>query len=235
MESFLVIAVFSGIIVCVISVLVLIEKYWCNRRREAILPRATQLGFTELPSANFDIKKNYSPFLVLRSAHLINDFVIHRGLDREKQQHVFDIELHSGRGQCEKMTLCVIRLPNLNLPKFMIKGRDKIRFTMRFLHDINRSIQTLLSHYRPIGLAFSKKFQRHYKVLTPEDRHGLQGVFNPELIQLFENHIGWQVEGMGDWLLFYRRGILVRPSLFEKFVTECQELAEGFYKTANQY
>jgi len=39
---------------------------------------------------------------------------------------------------------------------------------------------------------------------------------------------------MGEWLLFYRRSTLVKPSKFKDFVTESMTIADAFFKAAKQ-
>jgi hypothetical protein len=234
METVLIIAAFVIVIVVLVFILVQIEKFWSKRRCKAILPRAVDLGFTKTVAEGFSIKEHYPPFIALTPAYLTSDFIIQRQLDGEKQQHIFNIELRSGQGQCEKITFCLIHLPGINLPTFLIKGQDKMRFTMRLIHDVSRSAQTFIYHYHPVPVSTSETFQKHYQLLAPEGRDDFQKIFKPELIQLFETHPEWQVEGMGEWLLFYRRGTLVKPSKFKDFVTESMTIADAFFKAAKQ-
>ena len=228
METLLVIAV-----VILLGVIIVLVKFWTNRRRKNLVLRASLLGFTELPSKDFNIKNTYPSFLLLQRAHLIHDLILQRKLNRELLQHVFNIELRGGN-EHEKITLSLFRLPGLQLPKFMIKGRDKIRFTTRILHDVGRFTQSLLHHYHVLPIKLSKDFQKQYELLAPAESHGLERLFTSELIQLFEKHPGWQVEGMEDWLLLYHRATMIKPTQFSNFVTESQTLAEAFFKSGKR-
>lgn len=233
MDIFLSIVAVIGVLLGLIIVLFRIEKFWKNRRRKTLLPQALQFGFTELPSKDFNIRTNYPSFLLLQRAHLNHDLILQRKLGRGLLQHVFDVDLRGGN-QHEQITLCLVRFPDLQLPKFMIRGRDKIRFTMRIIHDVGRFTQSYLNHYHALPIKLSEDFQKQYELLAPNDSHGLERIFTSELIQLFEEYAGWQVEGMEDWILLYRRGIMVKPSQFSNFVSESQTLAEGFFRAGSR-
>ena len=227
METLMLTAAFVLILVVVISAFVMAEKFIGKRRRQGIIPLAMRMGFRETSAGDFNIKESYPHFLALSTAHLLYDYVIQRQLDGGMQQHIFDIELRSGNGQSEKISLSLIHIPGINLPTFLIKGRDKVRFTMRLIHDVSRAAQSMIFQYHPVEIS-SEKFRQHYQLMAPDSSYGFDKLFTPELIQSFEQHPNWQVEGMGDWLLFYRRGTLVKPSEFKQFTNDCLALADGF-------
>jgi len=233
METFIATAAFVLILIVVISTLVMAEKLIRKRRKQGIMPLATAMGFTEISAEDINIKQSYPHFLALSTAHLLYDYIIQRQLEDGIQQHIFDIELRSGNGQSEKISLSLIHIPKINLPTFLIKGRDKVRFTMRLIHDVSRAAQSMLFQYHPVEIQ-SEMFQQHYQLMAPDSSYGFGKLFTPELMQQFEKHPSWQVEGMGDWLLFYQRGTLIKTSEFKNFTNDCMTLANGFRQSMLQ-
>ncbi|NWF37135.1 hypothetical protein [Mariprofundus sp. KV] len=227
METFLITAAFVALLIMVISVLVMIETFTSKRRRQSIIPLARAMGFSEVSPEGFDIKAAYPHFLALSTAHLIHDFIIERQLEHGIQQHIFDIELRSGNGQSEKISLCLIHLPGINLPTFLIKGRDKVRFTMRLIHDVGRAAQSLIFQYHPVTIQ-SEAFAKQYQLMAPDSSYGFEHLFTPELVQKITDRPNWQMEGMGDWLLFYQRGTVVKARQFNSFTNDCMALADAF-------
>jgi len=227
METFLMTAAFVVLVIVLISALVMAEKLLSKRRRQSMIPLAKEMGFSEISPDGFNIKEAYPHFLALSTAHLIHDFIIQRQLEGGIQQHIFDIELRSGNGQSEKISLCLICLPGINLPTFLVKGKDKVRFTTRLIHDVGRAAQSLIFQYHPVAIQ-SEAFEKYYQLTAPDSSYGFEHLFTPELIRKFINHPKWQMEGMGDWLLLYQRGTIIKPSRFEAFVNDCMDLANGF-------
>lgn len=227
METFLFTAAFVALLVVVISVIVMIEKFNSKRRKQSIIPLAQEMGFTEINPEDFNIKERYPHFLALATAHLSHNFILQRQLESGLQQHIFDIELRSGNGQSEKISLCLIHLPGINLPTFLIKGRDKVRFTMRLIHDVGRATQSLIFQYHPVAIQ-SEAFAKHYQLMAPDSSYGFEYLFTPELVDKITCIPNWQMEGMGDWLLFYQRGTMVKASQFNSFANDCMAIAEAF-------
>lgn len=233
METFIATAAFVLILIAVISALVMAEKFINTRRKQAIIPQAKAMGFTEISAEDTSLKQGYPHFLALSTARLLYDYIVQRQLEGGIQQHILDIELRSGNGQSEKISLSLIHIPRINLPTFLIKGRDKVRFTMRLIHDVSRAAQSTLFQYHPVEIQ-SEIFQQHYRLMAPDSSYGFEKLFTPELIKQFEKHPNWQVEGMGDWLLFYQRGTLVKTSEFRNFSNDCMTLADGFRQSMLQ-
>ncbi|MES9873482.1 MAG: hypothetical protein ABW146_10240 [Candidatus Sedimenticola sp. 6PFRAG7] len=233
MDALIFIAIFAGGIIGLVAILFLIANYLSNRRIGAIITQGTLLGFSALPVKGFNPRSLAPSLLLLERTRVMDNLLLQRVTGGgEQSQYIFDIELRGGEAQHEKMTVCLQQLKELQIPPFMLKGRDKTRFTTRFLHDLTRMTQSWLHHYRPVQIDAPDDFNNHYELLAPAGGREIKRHFTTRLLRLLETHPGWQMEGAGEWLFLYRRGELVKAHQLVGFVTECQVLGQGFLKNS---
>ncbi|MET0106080.1 MAG: hypothetical protein ABW072_13200 [Sedimenticola sp.] len=229
MDELIFIAIFCGAIVLVVILLYLVSSLLERRRQAELVSRAALLGFKAVQPEEFRPREMFPELLLLKQAHPTNDLLLKREASgRQPSQYIFDMELHGGQGQSESMTVFLLHAADLDLPPFLLKGRDKTRFTARLIHDVTRATQSWLHHYKAVSVDAPQQFTRQYELLSTETNPGLRSYFTQSLTNSLASKPGWQVEGVGQWLLLYQRGILVRPSGLTDFVTECQAIAHLF-------
>ncbi|MBB4080633.1 hypothetical protein GGR28_003268 [Lewinella aquimaris] len=71
------------------------------------------------------------------------------------------------------------------------------------------------------------KFSKQYR-LTGDDEHFIRHHFNDQVLNYFTLNKGWSLEGVGYYLLLYKRGLLLPPEEIEPLYRKALEVSTLF-------
>lgn len=121
-------------------------------------------------------------------------------------------------------TVAAFRFPNAELPLFHLQTRT-------FLDKVPEWVRRLLgARYKDVILHSNPEFSRRF-LLQAKDVNAVRSLFTPEGASFLETlaETDWFVEASGEWLLVYRRLVLLepKPELYREFVTKASGIASA--------
>lgn len=175
--------------------------YRAKRLREL----AHQLGFTYGETDTYGMSRWLEDFRLTsrgRRATISNVLREHRGLG-EYDAYLFDYGYEEfGRQQPVHQTVFFLHSQRLVLPELCLQPE-----TLK--HKLGQ-----LFGWDDIDFVRYPKFSKQYR-LTGEDEGYIRHHFTEEVLNYFTIHKGWSVEGIGYYLLVYKKGLLLPPEDIE--------------------
>ncbi len=80
---------------------------------------------------------------------------------------------------------------------------------------------------RDIDFEAHPSFSESY-VLRGQDEGTVRALFHSGLLSFFEQQRGWNVEGAGEWLAVYKKGLTKTPEQIREFVEQAGHVAAAF-------
>jgi hypothetical protein len=127
-----------------------------------------------------------------------------------------------------EQTVAAFRFPGAQLPLFKLQDRT-------FLDKVPNWVRRLFGgRYREVTLDSSPDFSNRFLVLA-KDVDAVRALFTPQMACVFVPIAGadWQVEASGEWLLAYRRLVLLEPKLelYREFIAQASTIASALAAT----
>jgi len=125
-----------------------------------------------------------------------------------------------------EQTVAAFRFPGTELPLFHLEPRTP-------LDKVPNWVRRLLgSRYLAVTLDSTPGFTERFLLrVRPKDENAVRSLFTPEGIQFLEGitETDWFVEASGEWLLAYRRLVLLEPrlELYREFVSRASAIASA--------
>ena len=141
-----------------------------------------------------------------------------QGKIHHTQVSVMDYRLSTGSGQnsfVQNQTVLIFDSKALQLPHFLMQPENVFQKMVGALGkgDINFSTHPT--------------FSKHYH-LKGQDFLAIRNLFNEKILNYFEIHQGWKMEGKDHRLVLFRAGKRVKPEELPAFLKQGQEILQHF-------
>ena len=117
----------------------------------------------------------------------------------------------SGKDDRVHQTVFFLQSAKLGLPELWLQPET-------IVHKLGE-----LVGFTDIDFVRFPKFSGNYR-LTGGDEEYIRHHFNDEVLNYFTMNKGWSMEGIGFYLLFYRKGTLISSAQIEQFFKRGQEV-----------
>ena len=184
--------------------------------REAHLRRlADRLGFTYSPGAVPGLMELIADFRLAARGNKPAVTNVLRG-PGGPDVYLFDYSYKDfGRKRTVHQSVCFIHSQQLVLPEMCLQPEGA-------MHKLGE-----LFGFHDIDFTRFPKFSRQYR-LTGEDEDYIRHHFSDAVLNYFTLHKGWSVEGLGFYLLLYKKGVLLPPEEVESLYHRALEVHAGF-------
>ncbi len=125
----------------------------------------------------------------------------------EEQVYVFDYAYTRGSGKSKKrylQTVFFMDSKHLGLPEFLMKPET-------FFHKVGEYLGM-----QDIDFESHPKFSDQY-LLQSDDEERLRGLVNDEILHFFTVEKNWSLEGIGYFMIFYKKDRLLSPATVKHF------------------
>ncbi len=222
-EKFVTPIIILGAIIAIVIVVAVISSYMERKRTEAFKNLAGELSFDFFPEGRVGLLEEMNSFHLFNIGHgkRIRNHL--RGEAGGIELNIFDYRYVTGSGKSQhthNQSVFVARAGGMNLPLFSMRPETiwhKIG-NLFGLHDINFD-----SHPR-----FSSAY-----LLKGPDEAAIRAVFQPLILEYFEEHTGLNVEGVGD-LLLYANYIRLNPEKIRDFMGKGFEILKLFQPSGDE-
>lgn len=139
----------------------------------------------------------------------------------ESKVHIFDYRYLTFAGKHvrrEEQSVFFIESRKLGLPNFMLHPEsffNKVGQLLNLTHDIDFETYP--------------DFSYHYR-LTGDDEDLIRRQFNHQILRFFSVERGWTVEGLGYYLLIYKRGKVLHPEVIMDFYQKGKKVYEALLR-----
>lgn len=184
----------AGLIAFVIAIAIY-AQYLERKRTEAMARVAEELAFEFCPKGDSQLSQHLSGFQLFNQGHSRRMTNLLRGRTSELELCIFDYRFTTGSGKNQKQwlyTVFVARRPGLNLPQFSLSPEN-------FLHKIGS-----LFGFKDIDFESHQLFSSRY-LLRGADEDAIRELFQPHVLDWFEQHPGLTLEAEGDTIVLARR------------------------------
>ncbi|WP_157974518.1 hypothetical protein [Lewinella sp. IMCC34183] len=187
-------------------------------REERLRQLADRLGFSFSPADDHGLERFLGDFrLATRGARPAISNVLRRqeGLS-DADLYLFDYSYYErGSKQTVHQSVCFVHSQRLVLPELCLQPET-------LLHKLGE-----LFGYTDIDFTRFPKFSKQYR-LTGEDEDYIRHHFSDEVLNYFTLNKGWSVEGIGYYLLLYKKGFLLPPDEVEQLYRRGRDVLELF-------
>ncbi|THH40290.1 hypothetical protein [Neolewinella litorea] len=175
-------------------------------RAERLWQLADRLGFTFSKGDEYGLQRWLEDFRLTsrgRDRTIANVLREQQGL-HEYDAYLFDFSYREfGAKQSVHQTVFFLHSQRLVLPELCLQPES-------LLHKMGQ-----LFGWDDIDFVRFPKFSRQYR-LTGEDEGYIRHHFTEDVLNYFTLHKGWSVEGIGYYLLVYKKGVLLPPEEVEQ-------------------
>jgi len=218
LEQMLPVVLFGGALVVAGGAFAL-SQYLERKRRLAMAAMAQRLNmsFTERDYSLASAAFSDLPIFNLGHSHTYLNILRGR-LDGNAEALLFDYEYTTGSGknrQTHRQTIAALAYGKGGLPRFELRPEN-------LFHRIGE-----VFGYQDIDFAGHEGFSKSYLLRGP-DEAPIRALFGLNLLQYFEAHPGWSVQGGGGWLAAWRQGQRVEPENLPAFLDETKLLLWAF-------
>lgn len=171
-----------------------------SKRRKALQALAESLGFTYQASADPSILRLLPPFQLFSAGRAQRVDNLLEGSTESTQVQIFDWQYTTGGGKNtvrHKTTVVIIHAQDLDLTSFYCRPENLLDWV-----GLTFDGKDIDFDDRPL---FSKKFHLHGNL---EKR--VRKLFDVEVCEFFEGHLGMYAEGSRQWLVYYKNDAQVR-------------------------
>ncbi len=132
----------------------------------------------------------------------------------ETKVYVFDYEYRRGKKKKrQRQTVFFINSKTLALPEFFMQPEN-------YMHKLKG-----LLGFEDIDFEEHPEFSNQY-YLKGEDEEWIRDTFDKNMIRFFTVEKNWCLEGVGYYMVFYRRNMLLSTQSIERFYKKGLEVAE---------
>ncbi|MCX8212535.1 MAG: hypothetical protein ACJA0J_002298 [Bdellovibrionota bacterium] len=178
---------------------------------------ADKLGFQFYPEDDYGMEIQLQDFRLFSQGRS-------KSIDRimRKQDGLMDLDVaifdysyqiwgSSGKDDRVHQTVFFLQSAKLGLPELWLQPET-------IVHKLGE-----LVGFTDIDFVRFPKFSGNYR-LTGGDEEYIRHHFNDEVLNYFTMNKGWSMEGIGFYLLFYRKGTLISSAQIEQFFKRGQEV-----------
>lgn len=189
------------------------------KRRDALQELARELGFAFTDQApGLDAEDYRSLRIFSLGRNRVYENVLSGTAEGTAGLVVCDYRYTTGDGRSartHRQTVALLGYPKGGLPRFELRPES-------LLHKMSS-----VFGYQDIDFPEHPDFSAKYLLRGP-DEAAVRALFGLNLIQYFEAHPGWCVDGRGRWLAAYRHGRLEDPARLRDFIDEAKVLLWAF-------
>ena len=186
-------------------------------RQRNLAELARKLEFTFHETDDYGLLRQLSDFKLFQEGHSRK---VERILRRQDGLMDFDISIFdysykkwSGTSSraLQYQTVFFLQSAKLSLPELQMQPET-------LAHKLGE-----LLGFSDIDFVRYPKFSGQYR-LTGEDEEYIRHHFNDDVLNYFTINKGWSMEGLGFYLLFYRKGTLIPSAQIEQFYRRGMEV-----------
>ena len=212
--------VFPFLICVAIAALVAVVFYLPYLRRKALSELAASMGLllTENGPESYYLEQTGLGIFNMGRARKASNLIEIRGSGSDMS--FFDYHYTTGRGKnshIHNFTLALFDLKTPKIPAFELKPEG-------FIYKIGELIG-----FKDIDIPSSPLFSDKYRLTGPNEIEILS-FFNPGTVAYFEQHLGWQVQGAGRYLLVLKGARPIKPADYQSFMEEAKNLVSSIVK-----
>ncbi len=187
-------AVVLGMLGLVI-VIALVGHYMEKKRTEALARVAEELAFEFLPRGDAGLSQRLARFELFNLGHSREMTNLMRGSTRDLEISIFDYKYVTGSGKHQRhwnYSIFVACRPGWDFPQFSVAVEN-------LFHKIGSvfGVQDIDFESHP---AFSSRY-----LLRGPDENAIRQLFQPPVLEWFEQHPGLTVEGLADVIVLAKR------------------------------
>ena len=211
------IVVLTILVVAIVALSLYLEK----KRRDALEALAQELSFTFQPGADTALLSKLSVFELFNRGDSRKMSNLLRGKTNDLEINIFDYQFMTGSGTSRTtwtFSVFVARRSNLKLPQFSLSPEN-------IFHKIGG-----LFGFQDIDFASHPRFSSRYLLRGP-DEEAIRNLFQPQVLDWFESHLGLSIEAKDDTIVFARRPLLA-ASKIRDFLAEGFEILKQFESVA---
>ena len=211
------VGIYALIVVGVVGAAVL-QTYLERRRTKALAAAAKRLGLNFSAQGHLS-QEGFASFPIFQEGRGRCCSNILRGQpEGTAGVLLFDYEYETGSGrsrQTHRQTVAALRYAKGGLPKFSLRPESLLL-----------KIATVFG-YQDIDFPERPGFSRQYLLRGSEEK-SIRELFGLNLLEYFEQHPGWFLEGGGDWLVVCQHGKRMPPQAFGDFIDRAKLLLWAF-------
>lgn len=186
-------------------------------RQRNLIALANKLNFAFHEEDSYGLLSQLGDFKLFQEGHSKE---IKRIIRRQDGLMEFDISIFdysykkwgsSSSNAVQYQTVFFLQSAQLGLPELQLKPET-------LAHKIGE-----LVGFTDIDFVRFPKFSGQYR-LTGDDEEYIRHHFTDEVLNYFTINKGWSMEGLGFYLLFYRKGMLIPSAQIEEFYTRGLEI-----------
>ena len=192
-------------------------------RRKALSELAASMGllFTEKGPDSYYLEQTGLGIFNIGHSRKASNLMEIRGLGSGPDISFFDYRYTTGSGKnrhTHNFTLALFDLKTPKAPAFKLKPES-------FIYKIGELIG-----FKDIDIPSSPLFSDKYRLTGPNEVEILS-FFNPGTVAYFEQHLGWQAQGAGRYLLVFKGERLIKPAVYQNFMEEAKNLVFSVIKS----
>ena len=186
-------------------------------RQRNLIALARKLNFTFHEEDDYGLLGQLSDFKLFQAGH---SKCVERIMRRQDGLMEFDISIFdysykkwggSSSNATQYQTVFFVQSARLGLPQMEMKPET-------LAHKLGE-----LVGFTDIDFVRYPKFSGQYR-LTGEDEEYIRHHFTDDVLNYFTINKGWTMEGLGFYLVFYRKGTLIPSAQIEEFYTRGLEV-----------
>lgn len=132
----------------------------------------------------------------------------------ETKIHIFDYHYKASKNKRKRQTVLFVKSKDLALPEFFMRPES-----------VFHKIKGLLG-FEDIDFEEHPKFSNQYQ-LTGDDEEWIRDTFNENIIRFFTVERNWSLEGVGYYLILYRKNKLLSPKSIQDFYKKGLAIADA--------
>jgi hypothetical protein len=216
-EKFVPIIIIISVVIALAIVAAVVSAYFERKRTEAFKSIADELSFEFFPTGRTGQIQELTGFHLFGIGHTKEIKNHLRGEAGGIELNIFDYRYVTGHGkqrQTHSQSVLVARAAGMNLPLFSMRPES-------FWNKIGN-----LFGLKDIDFESHPKFSRLYLLKGPHEA-AIRDLFQPHVLEYFEDHTGLNIEGLDD-LLIYSTFTRLKPQKIRDFMTEGFEILKLF-------
>jgi hypothetical protein len=199
------------VIILLIAGLVVVFVYVHEQKRTGELAEVSrEIGFPFFPAGDDSLLADLGHFTLFTRGRRQKIRNMMHGENSDVELAIFDYRYTTGGGKnshTHQQSVIYFRSPVLALPHFAVRPEH-------LFHKIGGAFG-----YQDIDFDRHPRFSAKY-LLRGDDEAAVRALFTPDVLAFFEAEEKICVEGGGDQLIFYRRGVRAKPSGVHAFMEE---------------
>ena len=210
--------IFAALVIPIVG----IAYYLTYRRRKALSELAASMGllFTEKGPEPDYLERTGLGIFSLGHNRAASNLMEIRGSGSSPDISFFDYRYTTGGGRSNHthaFTVALFDLKTSKAPSFELKPET-------FIYKIGE-----LVGFKDIDIPTSPLFSDKYRLTGPNEMEILS-FFHPGVVAYFEQHLGWQAQGAGRYLLVFKGEKPVAPSDYQAFMEETKNMVSSIVK-----